>query len=236
VLAGIACLFLFQALLSLLQFLASPEALQPIVFWLFGSLLRASIGKASIVALVLVAVLPALLADGWRLTALQLGDERAAALGVGVGALRLRAFVAVSLLTRAAAAFVGTIGFIGLVAPRIARMLVGEDQRHMMPCSAVFGALSLSLASVASKLILPGTVFPIGIVKQPAPPARRLAGATSAVALRISSFDQNPRRAPLGRRVRVTHPYFLLLLTTISRCTSQADRVETHPPPETRKL
>ncbi len=78
--------------------------------------------------------------------------------------MRLRAFVIVSLLTGAAVAFVGTIGFVGLVAPHIARMLVGEDQRHLLPASAVFGALLLSAASVASKLILPGTVFPIGIV------------------------------------------------------------------------
>lgn len=164
VLAGIACLFLFQALLSLLQFLASPEALQQIVFWLFGSLQRSSLGKVGIVALVLVAVIPMLLLDAWRLTALQLGDERAAALGVRVHPLRLRAFVAVSLLTGAAVAFVGTIGFIGLVAPHVARMLVGEDQRHLLPASALFGALLLSAASVVSKLIVPGAVFPIGIV------------------------------------------------------------------------
>jgi len=164
ILAGIACLFLFQALLSLLQFLASPEALQQIVFWLFGSLLRSTMGKAAIVACVLAAAVPLLLKDAWRLTALKLGDERARALGVRVDGLRLRAFVVVSLLTGAAVAFVGTIGFIGLVAPLIARMLVGEDQRHMLPASAVFGALLLSLASVVSKLILPGTVFPIGII------------------------------------------------------------------------
>ena len=164
VLAGIACLFLFQALLSLLQFLASPEALQQIVFWLFGSLQRSSMAKVGIVALVFAATLPVVLADAWRLTALRLGDERARALGVRVDALRLRCFVVVSLLTGAAVAFVGTIGFIGLVAPHIARMLVGEDQRHLLPASAVFGALLLSAASVASKLILPGTVFPIGIV------------------------------------------------------------------------
>ena len=164
VLAGIACLFLFQALLSLLQFLASPEALQQIVFWLFGSLAHASLPKAAIVAVVLGAVIPLLMADAWRFTALQLGDERARALGVRVGPLRLRAFVVVSLLTGAAVAFVGTIGFIGLVAPHVARMLVGEDQRHLLPASALFGALLLSLSSVASKLILPGTVFPIGIV------------------------------------------------------------------------
>ena len=164
VLAGIACLFLFQALLSLLQFLASPEALQQIVFWLFGSLLRSSMGKVGVVSAVLACVLPVLLLDAWRLTALRLGDERAQALGVRVGALRMRAFVAVSLLTGAAVAFVGTIGFIGLVAPHIARFFVGEDQRHLLPASAVFGALLLSAASVVSKLIVPGTVFPIGIV------------------------------------------------------------------------
>ncbi len=164
VLAGIACLFLFQALLGLLQFMASPEALQQIVFWLFGSLQRSSMAKVAIVALVLAGVLPMLFADAWRLTALRLGDERALALGVRVDRLRLRCFVVVSLLTGAAVAFVGTIGFIGLVAPHVARMLVGEDQRHLLPASAIFGALLLSLASVASKLILPGTVFPIGIV------------------------------------------------------------------------
>jgi len=164
VLAGIACLFLFQSLLSLLQFLASPEALQQIVFWLFGSLMRASLGKAALVAVVLAAMLPLLMRDAWRLTALRLGDERAAALGVRVGSLRLRCFAAVSLLTGVAVAFVGTIGFVGLVAPHIARMLVGEDQRHLLPASAVFGALLLSVASVASKVILPGTVFPIGII------------------------------------------------------------------------
>jgi iron complex transport system permease protein len=164
VLAGIACLFLFQALLSLLQFLASPEALQQIVFWLFGSLQRSTMAKVGIVALVLAAAMPVVLADAWRLTALRLGDERARALGVRVDALRLRCFVVVSLLTGAAVAFVGTIGFVGLVAPHIARMLVGEDQRHLLPASAVFGALLLSSASVVSKVIVPGTVFPIGIV------------------------------------------------------------------------
>ena len=155
VLAGIACLFLFQALLSLLQM---------IVFWLFGSLMRASLAKVAVVAAVLTLVMPVLLRDAWQFTALQLGDDRARGLGVLVDALRLRAFVAVSLLTGAAVAFVGTIGFIGLVAPHVARMLVGEDQRHLLPASAVLGALLLSAASVASKLILPGTVFPIGIV------------------------------------------------------------------------
>jgi iron complex transport system permease protein len=164
VLAGIAMLFLFQALLALLQFMASPEALQSIVFWLFGSLQKATWPKAGIIAAVLIVTSPFLLRDLWSLTALKLGDERAAGLGVAVGSLRLRAFVIISVLTGAAVAFVGTIGFIGLVAPHVARILLGEDQRALLPGSALSGALTLSLASVASKAIMPGAIFPIGIV------------------------------------------------------------------------
>lgn len=164
VLGGIALLFLFQALLSLLQFVAAPEALQQIVFWLFGSLQKATWTKLWIVVAVLLASAPFLVADVWRLTALKLGDERARGLGVDVHRLRLRAFALVSALTGVAVAFVGTIGFVGLVAPHVARILVGEDQRGLLPASALFGALLLSLASIASKTIMPGAIFPIGIV------------------------------------------------------------------------
>lgn len=164
VLGGIALLFLFQALLALMQYIASPEALQQIVFWLFGSLQKATWPKVAIVAAVLAAAVPLLLADVWRLTCLKLGDDRARALGVDVQRLRLRGFVLISALTGVAVAFVGTIGFIGLVAPHIARMFVGEDQRGFLPASALFGALLLSLASVASKTLLPGAIVPVGIV------------------------------------------------------------------------
>jgi iron complex transport system permease protein len=164
ILAGIALMFLFQALLALLQFLASPEALQQIVFWLFGSLQRATWGKLGIVLAILALAAPMLMRDAWSLTALRLGEERAAALGVGVRGLRLRAFVFVALATGAAVAFVGTIGFIGLVAPHLARMLLGEDQRWLLPGSALAGALLLSAASVASKTLSPGALLPIGIV------------------------------------------------------------------------
>jgi iron complex transport system permease protein len=70
----------------------------------------------------------------------------------------------ISKLTGVAVAFVVTIGFVGLVAPHLSRMLVGEDQRGFLPTSALLGSLLLSLASVASKTIKPGAVIPIGIV------------------------------------------------------------------------
>ena len=111
-----------------------------------------------------VASVPFLVRDVWRLTALKLGDARAAGLGVNVRALRIRSFVLISALTGVAVAFVGTIGFVGLVAPHVARMLVGEDQRAFLPASALMGAVLLSLASVMSKTLSPGAVFPIGII------------------------------------------------------------------------
>jgi iron complex transport system permease protein len=67
-------------------------------------------------------------------------------------------------MTATAISFVGTIGFIGLVAPHIARMLVGEDQRFLLPLAGLAGALILSLASVVSKIIFPGALVPVGIV------------------------------------------------------------------------
>ncbi len=100
----------------------------------------------------------------WALTALRGGEEQARSIGVAVERLRLVVLLRVSLLAATALAFVGTIGFVGLVGPHIARLLLGEDHRLFLPGAALAGALMLSLASIASKTIVPGVVLPIGIV------------------------------------------------------------------------
>ncbi|PLX36002.1 MAG: iron-siderophore ABC transporter permease [Hyphomicrobiales bacterium] len=164
ILSGIATLFLFQSAQSLVQYLAAPEVLQQIVFWLFGSLLKATWTSVTISGLIFLFAVGALIPDFWRLTALRLGDERVRSLGINVDRLRLRVFVLVSLLTAGAVAFVGTIGFVGLVAPHLARMAVGEDQRFLVPASGLAGAFVMVAASVASKMISPGAIIPIGIV------------------------------------------------------------------------
>ncbi|MDU7755361.1 MAG: iron ABC transporter permease, partial [Veillonella sp.] len=137
ILAGIGMMFLFQALQSLMQYMASPEALQNIVFWTMGSLAKANWVNISIVLIVLAIMLPLMMRESWRLTALKLGDEKASGLGVNVESLRVKVFVFISIITAVAVSFVGTIGFIGIVGPHIARMLVGEDQRYFLPLSAV---------------------------------------------------------------------------------------------------
>jgi iron complex transport system permease protein len=164
VLIGIALLFTFNALLSLLQYTASDVQLMQIVFWMMGSLSRASWDKLAVCALVLALVLPYFLYRGWALTALRLGDERAASLGVDPRRLRLVVLFGVTLLAATAVSFVGTIAFVGLVGPHIARMTVGEDQRFFLPLSILVGALMMSLTSIASKSITPGVIYPVGII------------------------------------------------------------------------
>nr|WP_311463482.1 iron ABC transporter permease [uncultured Ottowia sp.] len=164
ILGGIAVLFFFQSVQSLLQYIASPEILQQIVFWLFGDLQKASWTSVSVCAIVLLACLPFVARDAWALTALRLGDANAMSIGVPVQAIRRRAFVLVALLTAVAVCFVGTIGFVGLIAPHMARALVGEDHRFALPLAALTGALILSGASVFAKLISPGAVVPVGII------------------------------------------------------------------------
>ncbi|CAB3818358.1 FecCD family ABC transporter permease [Achromobacter animicus] len=164
VLFGIALVYSFQALVMLLQFVASEEALQGIVFWTMGSLARANWTTVGVMAAALVLAIPFSMRDAWKLTAVRLGEERAASFGIDVKRLRLISLLRVSALAALAVSFVGTIGFVGLVAPHIARLLLGEDHRYYLPGSALAGALILSLASVASKTVLPGALIPVGIV------------------------------------------------------------------------
>lgn len=164
VLFGIALVFVLDALISLIQFVADSDSLQQIVFWTMGSLARATWEKVSIVALVLIACMMWSLRHVWMMTSLRGGEDYAKSYGVPVERLRLQILLRVSLLTAAAVAFTGVIGFVGLVGPHIARMAFGEDHRFYIPGSALAGALILSGASIASKSLIPGVLIPDGIV------------------------------------------------------------------------
>ncbi|ODN70761.1 FecCD family ABC transporter permease [Methylobrevis pamukkalensis] len=163
-LIGIGLVFTFNALIALLQFVASQQALQQLVFWMLGSLSGARWPAIGPLALAVVVLVPLAVARSWQLTALRLGEERAQSLGIDLRRLRLMSLIRVSLLTAAAVSVVGTIGFVGLIGPHIARILVGEDHRFFLPASALIGALVMSLAAAGSKLLLVGVVVPIGIL------------------------------------------------------------------------
>lgn len=164
VLFGIALVFTFNALVSMMQFIATEDTLQGLVFWTMGSLARASWDKLGVLSAALLVLLPFSLRSSWKLTALRLGEDRAVSFGIDVRRLRLTTLLRISILSALAVAFVGPIGFIGLVAPHIARLMFGEDHRFYLPASALIGALVLSIASVVSKNIMPGVIVPVGIV------------------------------------------------------------------------
>lgn len=164
VLFGIALVFTFNALVALLQYVASQEALSQLVFWSMGSLGRATWSNLGVLAIVVAVVTPFSMRAANALTALRLGEDRARSFGIDVSRLRLASLVRISALAATSVAFVGTIGFIGLVGPHIARLLLGEDHRFLLPASMLTGALIMSLASVASKLLVPGVLLPVGIV------------------------------------------------------------------------
>lgn len=164
ILFGVALNFTAAALLSLVQFVASADALQQLVFWTMGSLASAQWPGALMIASVLVLAVPFSFRAAWQLTALRLGEDQARSFGVDVAALRRWTLLRVSLLAAAAVSMVGVIGFVGLAGPHIARMLVGENHRVFLPASLLTGALVMSLASTLSKTLVPGILLPVGLV------------------------------------------------------------------------
>ena len=93
-----------------------------------------------------------------------LDDTKAKSLGVDTQKIRRMVIILTSLVTAFAVSFVGSIGFVGIIAPHIARQLVGEDQRYFLSLSALIGAVAVALSFTISKLIIPGVVLPIGLV------------------------------------------------------------------------
>ncbi len=164
VLFGIAMVFALNALVSLLTFITDADTLQEITFWTMGSLAKVKWDSIVVLITVVLIALPFAIRQIDRLTLLRAGESHARSMGVDVIKLRRGSLIRVSLVAAVSVAFVGTIGFIGLVGPHFARILVGEDHRYYLPASAFSGALLLSLASIASKMIAPGIIVPIGIV------------------------------------------------------------------------
>ena len=164
ILFGIALNFLFGSLTTILKYIADENDLQSVIFWSFGSLTKISWEKLIIIFVVTVICVILLIRKSWVLTAMSLSDVNAKSLGVNVDKTRRNTIFIVALLAAVTVSFAGPIGFIGLVAPHIARMISGEDQRFFMPISALTGALFLSVAAILCKTLIPGTILPIGLI------------------------------------------------------------------------
>lgn len=164
VLMGIAIVFGFSAAVSLLQYAGTTEALSQIVFWTMGSLTRATWQHVIVLGIVIAISMPWWLTHQWDLTVMRMGENRARALGVNTSRVRIVSLVFVSLMAATAVAFAGVIGFIGMIAPHVSRVLVGENQRLLLPMTIAVGAFVMTAAHVLSISIISGVAIPVGIV------------------------------------------------------------------------
>ncbi|MHB8094769.1 MAG: FecCD family ABC transporter permease [Candidatus Aminicenantales bacterium] len=162
-LTGVIVSAFFQALLSLVEFFANPYALQALLFWLMGSLASATWKDLAISLPVMAAGIAVLILMRWRLNVLSLGEEEARAMGVSVRRDKILVILLASMITAAATAVAGVIGWIGLIVPHLVRMVVGADNRKVIPLSAAVGASVLIVADDITRVAATFEI-PIGIL------------------------------------------------------------------------
>lgn len=164
VLAGVAVSFIIMAGANGLIFLGEPHASHTVVFWMLGGLGLAQWSHLIYPLGILIACGAWLLTRAGALNAMTVGDETASTLGIPVARFRLVVFVVGALITGVMVAFSGIIGFVGLMVPHVARMLVGGDYVRVLPASALIGAVFLLWADIAARTVMAPEDMPIGIV------------------------------------------------------------------------
>ena len=153
VLAGVAISSLFSAVVSFLTYVAPSDKMQNIVFWTMGSLGGVGYEELTVVLPIVIIGIVLMLTQCRNLNAMMIGDSRIALLIVS------------SFVVAACVAFVGTIGFVGLVIPHILRMVMGPDNRLIMPMSVIGGAAFLLISDWVAHIVAPYYgVLPIGVV------------------------------------------------------------------------
>lgn len=164
VLSGVAISAFFNALISCIKFVADPQDKLPeIIYWLMGSLASVTIDKLIMIVIPFVIGIIILIVLRWQMNILAMGDEEAQSLGLNPTRIRLLIIAGCTLLTSAAVSISGIIGWIGLIIPHMARMIVGPDNRILIPASLSLGASFLLLVDNISRAVIPIEI-PIGIL------------------------------------------------------------------------
>ena len=164
ILAGVVIGYIFTAGVMILKYLTNDEKLREITLWLMGGMWGANWGAVIIVAPITLLCFLYLESKAWDLNSLSAGDDVAKNLGVNVNRLRLYGLFVSTLAASACLAFTGIIGFIGLMGPHIGRMLIGNDNRYLIPCSALLGALILLISDTVARTILDPVEIPVGVI------------------------------------------------------------------------
>ena len=163
-LSGVIIGLFFTSCVMLITVLLGAAELQGIVFWLMGNLSPASPGSLGVLTAVLGIGIVALIREAPRLNVLALGEEQALQLGVEAERVKRVVFVAASLITGAAISAAGSIGFVGLIVPNAARLLLGPDNRNLVPMSVLLGGTFLILADLGARTVAGSLELPVGVV------------------------------------------------------------------------
>ncbi len=163
VLIGIGVMYIFTASTSLLKFTADPNSLADIYIWGVGSIGKVTWDNIPMLLGAMAFLLIFSMIMSKSINVLSAGDEAATSLGVNPARLRIICLIVVSIATATAVCFTGTIGFVGLVAPHIARIFVGSNTRYLIPCSAAVGGLMLIAAECIARNA-GSTGLPVGVI------------------------------------------------------------------------
>ncbi|MCG8551567.1 MAG: iron ABC transporter permease [Desulfobacterales bacterium] len=164
ILTGLALLFFFQAMTTIIQYFGDSDAVKAAVFWTVGDLGKSNWNKIGITAPLAFLGVLLLIWKSNDLNIMNTGDASAKSLGINVHQTRVFTMVVCTLMVAGIVSFTGTIGFIGLVSPHIVRMIIGSDNRILVPASGLVGALLLVLSDTIARTIISPVILPVGAV------------------------------------------------------------------------
>lgn len=162
ILSGVALGAMFTGATAVIQYFADDIKVASVVYWTFGDLGRVSWQQLGIMAAVTLAVFVYFQRNAWNYNGLESGLQSAVGLGIHVNRLMVNTMLAAALVASVSVACVGTIGFIGLIAPHVARRFIGGNHTYLLAASALTGACLLAAAEIAARVVVPPAILPIG--------------------------------------------------------------------------
>lgn len=164
IMAGIAIMYLFNAMSTLIKLWSDEQTIASIFAWSVGSIDSNTWPNVGLMFVTTLSGLALLQVMSRRLNVLSTGDESARSMGVNASQLRILSLLVVSLVAAVIVSFTGLIGFVGLVCPHIARLVIGSDNRYLIPASAAFGAALLLVADTVGRIIIAPAVIQVGVI------------------------------------------------------------------------
>ena len=162
ILCGIAVMYIFNAVSTLLKFTAEPETYSQIYTWAIGSVSGLSWGSIPKMVLAVALTFVPLMVFYRRIDIIAQGDNNAITLGIDPNKMRMLCLIPISLGTAIIVSYTGTIGFVGLIAPHICRIFMGSNCKLLIPCSAVVGGLMVLISDILVRMVAPS--LPVGVV------------------------------------------------------------------------